>query len=269
VQGFPPDGLSLVESAGTSWYNGLETSVSKRFSKGLEGLCSYTFSKTLDSDGNNVNGTSAGNSFTLGDQNSPRQRWGRASFNRTHRFVLSGIYAFPSPQEHPAKAVFGGWSMSGVLTLQTGMAVTIAYTNLTNVFGISEDRAQLTQRCNKSNLVISASVERKLGNYFNTSCFTTPPIVGADGLGTAFGNSSTGIADGPGQSNVDLAVMRSVGLHWPSEASTLQFRAEFFNVLNHPQFSNPNTTYGSSTFGIISSTSVNPRVGQLAIKLIF
>ena len=269
VQGVPPDALMLVESAGASWYNGLEADLSKRWGKGLQGLGSYTFSKTMDSDGSNINGTSAGNTITLGDQNSPRQRWGRASFNRTHRFVFSAVYAFPSPAEGLAKAAFGGWSTSGVITLQTGSALTIAYTNLVNVFGISEDRAQLTRGCNKSNLVGPAAVERKLEAYFNTNCFTTPPIVGADGIGTSFGDSSTGIADGPGQSNVDLAVMRTVGMPWPRENGNLQFRAEFFNAMNHPQFSNPNTTYGSSAFGIISSTSVNPRVGQLAIKLSF
>jgi len=269
VQGVPPEALNLVESAGTSWYNGLEVSVSKRFSRGLQGLGSYTFSKTMDSDGNNVNGTSAGNAQPPGDQNSPRQRWGRTSFNRTHRFVLSGTYALPSPQKYPAKAVFGRWSASGVLTVQTGTALTIAYTNLTNVFGISSDRAQLMQGCNKSNMVNPSSVDKKLDAYFNTSCFTTPQIVGADGIGTTFGNSSTGIADGPGQANVDLALMRTVGMRWPRESTNLQLRAEFFNALNHPQFSNPNRTYGSSTFGIISSTSVNPRVGQVAIKLIF
>jgi hypothetical protein len=156
-----------------------------------------------------------------------------------------------------------------VFTWQTGPALTIAYTNLTNVFGISEDRAQLKPQCNKSNFTNPGSIERKLIAYFNPSCFTTPPVIGTDGIGTAFGNSSTGIVDGPGQSNVDLAVMRAVPLHWPSESSTLQIRAEFFNALNHPQFSNPNSTYGSSTFGVISSTSVNPRVGQVAVKLTF
>jgi len=75
--------------------------------------------------------------------------------------------------------------------------------------------------------------------------------------------------DGPGQFNVDLSLMRVAPMRWPKEGSALQFRVEFFNALNHPQFSNPNTTYGSSSFGIISSTSVNPRVGQLAIKLVF
>jgi len=121
VQGVPPDSLQITESAGTSWYNGLEASLSKRLSSGLQGLCSYTFSKILDSDGSNVNGISAGNTLTLGDQNSPRQRWGRASFNRTHRLVISGVYTLPSPQQHTAKAVFGGWSVSGVLLGKLGL----------------------------------------------------------------------------------------------------------------------------------------------------
>jgi hypothetical protein len=112
-------------------------------------------------------------------------------------------------------------------------------------------------------------VESKLNSYFNTSCFTTPPIVGADGIGTGFGDSGTGIVDGPGQVNVDATIMRSVQAAWPKEGSSIQFRAEFFNAFNHPQFSNPNTTYGSGSFGIISSTSVNPRVGQLVFRLVF
>jgi len=269
VQGVPPDALSLVESAGTSSYNGLEASLTKRFSNGLQMLASYTFSKTLDSDGNSINGTSAGNTLTKGNQNSPEQRWGRASSDRTHRLIWSAVYAFPSPTEGVPKALLSGWSTSGVLTLQSGTALTIAYNNLTNVFGISEDRAQLAPGCSNSNLVTAGSVKSKLEGYFNTSCFTTPPVIGADGIGTAFGNSRTGIVNGPGQFNIDLGVMRVVPIHWPKEGGSLQFRGEFFNILNHPQFSNPNTTYGSSSFGIITSTSVNPRVGQLAMKLVF
>lgn len=269
VQGVPPDSLTMVESAGTSWYNGLETSLTRRFGRDLDFLSSYTFSKTLDSDGSNTNGISAGNTLPLGDQNMPRQRWGRTSFNRTHRFVMSAVYAFPNPSQPRTKAVFGSWTASGVLTLQSGSSLTIAYTNPTNVFGISEDRAQLSPQCRGSNLVRSGSIETRLGGYFNTSCFTTPRVVGEDGIGTNFGNSSTGIVTGPGQSNLDLALIRNVGMHWPRERAIIQIRVEFFNALNHPQFSNPNTSYGTSTFGVISSTSVNPRVGQVAVKMIF
>jgi hypothetical protein len=269
LQGMPTSGLTFVESAGTSWYNGLEVSLNKQLGKGLQFLASYTFSKALDSDGSSVNGISAGNTLTKGDQNSVAQRWGRASFDRTHRFVLSGVYTFYSPSGRRTKALFGGWSASGVLTLQSGTALTIAYNNSTNVFGVSADRAQLAPVCGRSILVTSGSIERKLGNYFRAACFTAPPVIGADGIGTAFGNSATGIVDGPGQSNIDAGVMRSIQIRWPKDTSSLQFRAEFFNALNHPQFANPNTTYATSSFGIITSTSVNPRVGQLAVKLIF
>ena len=81
-------------------------------------------------------------------------------------------------------------------------------------------------------------MESKLNNYFNSSCFTTPPVIGADGIGTAFGNSSTGIVNGPGQENIDLAFSKTVAINWPVEKSSLQFRGEFYNALNHPQFSN-------------------------------
>jgi hypothetical protein len=269
VQGVAPDSFELVESAGSSWYNGFEVSLNKQFSQGFHLLASYTFSKTLDTDGSSINGSSAGNTVTRGDQNSAAQRWGRASFDRTNRFILSAVYALPSPSEGLARAFFAGWTTSGVLTWQSGTALTIAYNNATNVFGISEDRAQITPGCNKSNLVTPGSVEGKLGNYFNKACFTAPPVIGADGIGTAFGDSATGTVDGPGQFNIDFSILRNVPMSWPKEGSSLQFRADLFNALNHPQFSNPNTTYGSSSFGIISSTSVNPRVCQLSVKIMF
>jgi hypothetical protein len=156
-----------------------------------------------------------------------------------------------------------------VATIQSGSALTIADTNSTNIFGISEDRAQLTGTCTKGQLVKGGSIESKLNGYFNTSCFTTPPVIGADGIGTAFGDSGTGIVDGPGQANLDIAVSKTVVFEWPHGGSSLEFRAEFFNALNHPQFANPDTNFTSPTFGVISSTSVNPRVGQLALKFAF
>ncbi len=79
ILGFAPDSLVLQESGGASWYNGLDVSLTKRFSKGLQFLASYTFSKTLDTEGSNVNTTSAGNGITLGDQNNPHERYGPAN----------------------------------------------------------------------------------------------------------------------------------------------------------------------------------------------
>jgi hypothetical protein len=269
ILGIPADSLDEVESEGSSWYNGLEISLTKRLTHGLQFLASYTFSKTLDTDGADINGTSAGVAPTLGDQNSPRQRWGRASFDRTQRFVFSTTWTLPNPPQGISRSILGGWAFDGVVTIQSGSALTIADTNSTNVFGISEDRAQLTGTCAKNQLVKGGSIESRLNGYFNASCFTTPPVIGADGIGTAFGNSATGIVDGPGQANLDLALSKAMMFSWPHEKSGLEFRAEFYNALNHPQFGNPDSNFTSTTFGIISSTSVNARVGQLALKFMF
>jgi len=269
VPGVPPDSLLVMESEGSSRYNGLEASLTKRLSHGLQFLASYTFSKTLDTDGASINQTSSGNGLTLGDQNSPRQRWGRASFNRPHRFIFSTTWTLPSPPRGLPRTLLGGWSLAAIATIQSGSALTIAETNSTNIFGISEDRAELSGQCTKGRLVRGGAVESKLNGYFNASCFTTPPIIATDGIGTAFGNSATGIVNGPGQANLDLAFSKAVTLNWPVEKSSLQFRAEFYNALNHPQFSNPDIDFTSPTFGVISSTAVSPRVGQLALRFDF
>jgi hypothetical protein len=269
ILGVPPDSLQEMESEGNSWYNGLEMSLTKRLSHGLQFLASYTFSKTLDSDGSDINSTSSGNALTLGDQNSSRQRWGRASFDRTHRFVFSSTWTIPSPGRGVSRAILRDWSVAAIVTIQSGSALTIAQTNATNVFGISEDRAQLSGTCSKSQLVKGGTVESKLGGYFNAACFTTSPVIGVDGIGTAFGNSATGIASGPAQANLDLAFSKTVALRWPIERSSLQFRVELYNALNHAQFANPDTNFTSPTFGVISSTAVNARVGQLAVKFAF
>jgi len=269
VLGVPPDSFVLMESEGSSWYNGLEVSLTKRLSHGLQFLASYTFSKTLDTDGADINSTASGNALTLGNQNSPRQRWGRASFDRRHRFVLSETWTLPSPRDGPWRALFGGWELAGVVTVQSGSALTIADTNASNVYGISEDRAELTGNCRKSQLVTAGPIGSKLNSYFNISCFTSPPVIGADGIGTGFGDSGTGIVNGPGQANVDFSLSKTIQVKWPTEGTSLQFRAEFYNAFNHPQFANPDTNFTSPTFGVISSTAVNPRVIQLALKLAF
>jgi Carboxypeptidase regulatory-like domain/TonB dependent receptor-like, beta-barrel len=269
ILGVPPDSLQEMESEGNSWYNGLEMSLTKRLSHRLQFLASYTFSKALDSDGSDINSTSSGNALTLGDQNSSRQRWGRASFDRTHRFVFSTTWTLPSPARGVSRAILRDWSVAAIATIQSGSALTIAQTNATNLFGISGDRAQLSGTCSKSQLVKGGTVKSKLEGYFNAGCFTSSPVIGADGIGTSFGNSATGIVNGPGQANLDLAFSKAIVLNWPVEKSSLQFRVEFFNALNHTQFANPDTNFTSPTFGVISSTAVNARVGQLALRFAF
>ena len=269
ILGIPADSLQEVESQGSSWYNGLEVSLTKRLRRGLQFLASYTFSKTLDTDGADINGTSAGIVLTLGDQNSPRQRWGRASSDRTHRFVFSATWSIPGPSAGLGRSILGGWSLDAISVIQSGSALTIADTNPSNIFGISEDRAQLTGGCTKGQLVTGGSVQSKLNHYFSSSCFTTPLVVGADGIGTAFGNSGTGIVNGPDQANFDVALSKTISFEWPRKNSSVVLRAEFYNAFNHPQFANPDSNFTSPTFGVISATSVNARVGQLALRFSF
>ena len=269
ILGVPPDSLEEMESEGSSWYNGLEASVTKRLSQGIQFLASYTFSKTMDTDGADINSTSSGNGLTLGDQNSPRERWGRASFDRAHRFVFSETWNLPSPSAGLRRALLGGWDFASIVTIQSGSALTISATNAHNLFGISTDRAQLSGICSKDQLLTRGAVQAKLSSYFNVPCFTGAPIIGADGIGTAFGNSATGIVDGPGQANIDLAFSKTMVFHWHHEVSRLQFRAEFYNALNHPQFAAPDSNFTSPSFGVIAGTAVSARVGQLAVRLAF
>jgi hypothetical protein len=181
---------------------------------------------------------------------------------------MSGTWMLPGPSRGAAHAVLGGWELNGVAIVQSGSALTIALTNAANVFGISEDRAQLTGTCTKNQLLTGPTATSPT-DYFNKSCFATPPIIGADGKGTAFGNSGTGIVDGPGQANVDLSISKLLTFRWPHDGSSFQFRAEFFNAFNHPQFANPDANFSSPTFGVISRTTVNARVGQLGLKFNF
>lgn len=269
IRGMRPDSIRQMEAGGNSWYHGFEASLTKRLSRELQFLVSYTFSKNLDTDGAEINGISAANTLTYGDQNSPSQRWGRTSIDRSQRFSVSATWELPKPSSGIPRWLLGGWSAAGVAVIQSGTALTITNTNINNVFGISQDRVQLTGSCTKGQLVTAGTLVTRLNNYFNVRCFTTPPVIGADGIGTAFGNSATGIVDGPGQANLDLAVSKAVTFDWPHEQSHLTFRAESYNALNHPQFANPDSNFTSPTFGVISSTAVNPRVIQLALRFAF
>src|SRR4030095_15865312 len=138
-----------------------------------------------------------------------------------------------------------------------------------NVFGITGDRAQLAPNCTHDQLVSPGSVHGKLGNYYDRGCILRNatgaaiwPIIGDDGRGTAFGNSGVGIAFGPDQRNVDFAIIKRTSLRALRESANVEFRTELFNAFNTTQFGNPSSSVTSTTFGVISTTSVNPRIIQ-------
>jgi hypothetical protein len=149
--------------------------------------------------------------------------------------------------------------------------------NGTNVDGATNDFAPLSGTCSHSDVVAAGSVVSKLNGYFNRSCFAVNPttlapiypIVGDDGIATGFGNSGAGTATGPGQKNWDIALIKHTHTGWPNDTANVEFRTEFFNAFNTPQFGNPDTTLSDAGFGQITSTSVNPRIMQFALKLNF
>jgi hypothetical protein len=283
VPGVSSLGAGQVMSTGASWYNALVSSLSKRFSYGLQFLASYTWSSALGTSQSFATGTQLGGAV-VGDQNKPRARYGWDDFVRPHRFVFSGVYQLPGfRQQHSAIGkVLGGWSFSGVMTIQSGQRLTATATNAQNVFGIVTDRAPFSNAAGCNNqFVTSGSVQSKLTKYMNPQCFdlnlNTYPIIGADGIGTDFGTSGIGEVTGPNQNNWDIALIKRTSL---TERVNLDFRAEFFNAFNHPQFANPDLDAGltapelglvapNSNFGHITSLSTNPRIIQLALKLSF
>ena len=287
IEGFDPSFATIVESAGASWYNALGASLSKRFSHGLQLLASYTLASALETNPGYTTGGFTGGSL-FGDQNSPRANYGFDGFVRPQRFVISYVYDLPGPKVLSGwkGRALGGWSVAGVSTFQNGQHLTIFDTNTTNAFGIfgtNFDRVQLAPGCTNSNVETRGAVTDKISNYFNTSCFTAPPIIGSDGVATGFGNSGNGIVRGPDQRNFDISIIKQTPLG-NSETRRLEFRAEFFNAFNTPSFSNPMVNAGTvapdlttgvpaltldPTVGQIRSTSVAPRIIQFALKLYF
>jgi hypothetical protein len=267
-------------STGASWYNGLAVSLNKRVSKGLQFLASYTWSSSLGTSQNFATGTQLGGVAT-GDQNHPGARYGWDQFVRPQRFIFSWVYQFPAfdNRSFAMRKALGGWSVAGVTTIQSGQRLTVTATNAQNVFGTLGDRAPASAAGCGTNFVNSGTVQNKLNNYINKSCFdlNNYAVIGDDGIGTDFGNSGIGEVAGPDQNNWDLSLQKATAL---SERVQLQFRTDFFNAFNHAQFQNPDLNLGLSfpafgasapnaAFGTIQATSTSPRVLQFSLRLVF
>jgi hypothetical protein len=300
IEGFDSSGAVQIESAGASWYNALEVGVNKRFSYGLQFLASYTWTSALETDPGYVSGLIAGG--VLSGNQTADNNYGFDPAIRPQRFVVSYIYDLPGPKDQFSLAgrALAGWSIAGVATFQDGDKLSVFETNASNAFGIKgtdQDRAELASGCTASNIVTHGSVVSRLNSYINQSCFVAPPIIGADGLASGFGNSGIGIFRGPAQQDFDISIIKKTAIGH-TEARNLEFRAEFYNAFNHPSFSNPNTDAGEftciesppltspcvpvpgsvpatpffapdPTLGFISATSVAPRIIQFALKLNF
>ena len=246
-------------------YNGLQVKVQHPFSNGLQLLASYTWSKTIDiMSGSYGSGEGCGSWCVQNTYNIKMDGRGPADQDVPQRFVISYMYQLPVGrgkrwvnQGGVANAVIGGWQMNGITTFQSGNPFTVdqACDRLnTNIY---DSRPDLVGNPNNG--------PRTVAQWFNTSAFRAY-CPGSDGPFN-YGNAGRGIVSGPGISNWDFALYKSFPIR--GEEKRVEFRAESFNLFNHPDFNQPSSTAGTSTFGTISSTYFDNREIQFGVKLYF
>jgi hypothetical protein len=269
------------ENTGISNYHSLQTSLTKRMSDGLGFLASYTFSRSLGTVfGGDAFGDFAGSFGNLA-QNQHDVRgtgYGPLTFDRAHRFVMSGLYELPffRGSTSALEKALGGWQLSGIWTVQSGTPFSIIDPTSGTLYGLS-GRASFAPGATAEAATLSGSTQSRLNAYFNTAAFIRAPSIPAGGTtpdgfpvsaaGTVFGNTGVNILPGPGQANLDLGIFKRFSL---GEQRRLEFRAEFFNALNQVNFDLPGSAVSTpATFGVISDTTAAPRVIQFALRLMF
>ncbi len=253
-------------------YNGLQVRLEKRFSKGLQFEVAYTYSHALD-DASNANlGSQNQGDFRL--QTEPELEYGNADFDIRHRFVFDSIYNLPfgKDQRFAGNAsgvlnqIIGNWQVTTIVSAQTGnwFTPTDTLVNTSN-----SDCGGAVFNCARPNVVGNPNGAHCLpGTLFNTCAF-----VGNTTLGT-FGDAGRNIILGPGLQNWDISFIKQFPIR---EAMHVEFRAEFFNIWNHPNptFADETTTNenfsierGASQFGF-ATASHDPRLVQFALKFYF
>jgi hypothetical protein len=230
--------VTLFEQAGSSSYNALQVRVERRFSDGVGFLSSYTWGHAID----DRPGQGAGPSQNYYNMRLER---GNADFDVRHNWVVSGSLepAFGRGRR------WGGWSLSAISTLQSGRPFSVA---------LAPPQAFIGNRPNVTGIDWRPE-DQNPRNWINGNAFT---LQGLSPLGGTLGRNTL---TGPGLFNLDVAVSKK---HRLSESGQIEFRADFFNVTNHPNFGLPNNLYGSS-LGLISSTSSPERQVQLGVKVGF
>jgi hypothetical protein len=255
-----------------SSYNSLQLSVEKRMSHGLTILANYTWSKSIDTlpVGGGVSEIGADSVSALPWDNPLRHAFDRgpSDFDHTHRFVTSYVWQLPSLSKENGvlRGFFGDWQLSGVATAQTGRPFTalsgLSAPNDRSQTGIGQDRAVIAGSAYGSGAC--SGVTTKCVDFLNPASFAQPAI-------GAFGNVGKGSLRWPGLFNWDMGLSKTFRA---TERLKFQFRAEYFNVFNHVNYSSDDSTvsgvgnFNASGFGRITSAD-DPRIGQLGLKILF
>ncbi len=249
-------------NSGQTNYNAVAAKVEQRLANGISLLFAYTHSKLIDDASSVFSSTvlSSPNSNSLIAADTFRPSLERDSSNGDMPNVtsFSGMYDLPAGHGHRfasngiGNTLLGGWQLNAIFLLQSGMPVTVTQaTNFNSFAGFSIQRP---------NLVGNPSLapgDRTPAHFFHTSAFATAPQF-------TIGSASRNPVRGPAYRDLDLALVKHTTLFRETD---MEIRAELFNVTNTPAFSQPNGSFGSAAFGSITSTTTDPRVLQLAIRL--
>jgi hypothetical protein len=246
-------------NTGQTNYNAIEAKVEQRVTHALSFLFAYTHSRLIDDASSVFSSTvlSSPNTSSLiaADTYRPYLERDVSSGDMPNVTTLSAVYALPKRVgNHLATAALGGWTVNAIMTLQSGMPVTITQSTNTNSFaGVALMRPTFVAG-QSPNL---APALRTPAKFFNTAAFTTTPQF-------QFGNASRNPARGPAYRDADLSLIKHTAL---GDKTDLEFRAELFNVTNTPGFAQPSGAFGTAAFGSITATVTDPRVAQFALRL--
>ncbi len=239
----------------SSSYNALLAKAERRFSNGYSLLASYTWGHSID------NGASNNDQNDPGPQNPRdlRSHRGNSNFDVAHRFVVSNVWELPFGKgkrfwadNAVLDAIAGGWQLAGITSMQTGQPFTVQLNyDPSNTGG--------SARPNRLRDGSLSKEQRDPARWFDLTAFEAATAY-------TFGNSGRNILRAPGRINVDLGVARSFSL---GERLRIQFRGEFFNLANTPQFGLPGATIGAAGVGIIGSVITPERQVQFALRLAF
>ncbi len=286
---------------GSSTYHGLQSTLSHHFTGGLYFQAAYTYSKSIDNGSGSVFGDELNGLTQYGNLLNPSGQRAVSDFDRRHRFVVSYNYDLPVAKllhGHGSTRLVNGWTVNGVSTFQSGTPITVfdgSTFTLQDLDGINGTNfATLAPGATLASAVTSGNIESRLGSYLNLSAFTPGgncvnnlnvvvpcQVNGAPNpaaAGAAIGNVGRNTFRGPFQQNWDLSITKNTKV---TEATSVDFRAEFFNAFNHPVFSGPQSGgFGSATgnLGLVNiangssailSTANRPRIIQFAMKFNF
>jgi hypothetical protein len=266
-------GIRPVLFDGESTYHGFQTQLKRESSHGLRGQVSYTLGNCKDTSSAPVTGDTYVNSIAVPLLLSKQYRVGPCDFDIRHTLVGTMIWDVPGPKTGVASYLAGGWQVGTIVTATSGSPFTVTLGGggdpLATGFNgdFSMDYADLIAGCNATPGVRSGAQGQLLA--FDPNCFA-PASTAAGGV--LVGNSGRNRFTGPGLTTVDFSTFKNFSFR---EVLKLQFRAEFFNVLNHPNFAAPNflndanNSIGSANAGVIGSTSTASRQIQLGLKLVW